>query len=348
MNTLPKNYNIEVEVLQDLSSSGRVRPWRENKLANTVLTAVYKNIAKRFSGVLKPLGDYYLSKANRLDKCARHLVFGVEENGKKRLVFADFCRVRLCPMCQWRRALKVESQMFDIIREIEKLNTYSFIHMTLSFKNISVGDDLSAEIDRLMYAWQKFTKNIVFKPIQGYYRALEIRLNEQQTEYHPHFHILLVVRKSYFHSRDYTSQATWTQAWKQAGQLDYEPHVWLKKIKDSSALFLPELIKYTAKAEDFIFPDDMALSEERVIQLDRALHQRKLICLGGIVRQISQDLKIEINAEDSDLVHIDGEVPQNAMFYRQMAYTWISGVTFANYKFDSDLTDFHNANKAQM
>ena len=49
--------------------------------------------------------------AERLRTCATRLIYGIGEDGKRRLRAANFCRVRLCPICQWRRSLKLYSQM---------------------------------------------------------------------------------------------------------------------------------------------------------------------------------------------------------------------------------------------
>lgn len=42
--------------------------------------------------------------AERLRTCATRLIYGIGEDGKRRLRAANFCRVRLCPICQWRRS----------------------------------------------------------------------------------------------------------------------------------------------------------------------------------------------------------------------------------------------------
>jgi plasmid rolling circle replication initiator protein Rep len=81
-----------VEILTDTSSTGRVRPWREYKMANELLAMVYDSINPK--------------KAGRLRDCADWLGFRIDEEGRKKLVEANFCHVRLCPMCQWRRSIK--------------------------------------------------------------------------------------------------------------------------------------------------------------------------------------------------------------------------------------------------
>ena len=74
------------EVLDDRTSTGRLRPWREFKLANELLSAHYEEIDP--------------SKAERLRNCATYLAYQKSgADGQKVLYHAFFCRVRLCPFC---------------------------------------------------------------------------------------------------------------------------------------------------------------------------------------------------------------------------------------------------------
>ena len=47
----------------------------------------------------------------RMSRCANVLFFGYAEDGERRLRNTSYCRARLCPVCQWRRSLKVRAQM---------------------------------------------------------------------------------------------------------------------------------------------------------------------------------------------------------------------------------------------
>lgn len=62
----------------------------------------------------------YLDKAERLARCAAWAEFErLPEGQGLRLHDASFCRVRLCPMCQWRRSLKLGAQ---VRRVVERAN----------------------------------------------------------------------------------------------------------------------------------------------------------------------------------------------------------------------------------
>ena len=331
--------NTDSEILQDISSSGRVRPWKEKKMQNEILSRIYKLL------FVKTSNNYFLRKAERLENCSKNVLYKVEENGKKRLANAFFCRVRLCSVCQWRRSLKVASQMFDILTEIS--NDYGFINMTLSLSNVGL-DNLGDEIDHLMHTWTKFTQKKIYKNVvKGYYRALEVKLNDRQDEFHPHYHVILVVNKSYFNNKNFTSQAKWRQAWKEAARVAYDPYVWCRKLNEKKILSaVPEFCKYTVKDGDYIFPNDLDLSEKLVEILDRDLSNRRFVAYGGIIKETAKRLQMEdVEAEDIDLVNVENEKKESPTV-RVIAYTWMSGLSLeSNYYRNKDLSNFYTNNR---
>ena len=70
-----------------------------------------------------------------LEECGDTLVFMRNEEGEKRLHGANFCRNRLCPMCNWRRSLKMYSQVSQITDKILTTRKSRFIFVTLTVKN---------------------------------------------------------------------------------------------------------------------------------------------------------------------------------------------------------------------
>lgn len=211
--------NLKIEVLEDVSSSGRHHPWSEKKSKNEVLEGIYRSLSK-FNG------DYYYNKAERLKECANFLLFDKLKNNSLKLNSMNSCKVRLCPVCSWRRSLKIYSHAIKIFSYIETdaeyQRNYSYLFLTLTVPNCS-GDNLSSTIDLLMNAWKylierKEIKNIV----KGWYRGLEITHNINKSSksyntYHPHFHCILVVDKSYLEQRKaergYITQKQWKMLW---------------------------------------------------------------------------------------------------------------------------------------
>ena len=305
--------NQEAEILVDLSNTGKIKPWSEKASKTRVLADIYE--------IVNP------SKAVRLRNCASFLDYHVCENGKKRLVNANFCRVRLCPMCVWRRTLKIFSQTSAIMDVINNEFGYEYIFLTLTMKNCEP-DDLSEAIDMMMNSWNKFSKYKDFKQaIKGFYRGFEVTHNldpnsKDYDTFHPHFHCVLAVNKSYFKSRDYLSQEKWTNLWAKALGVTYHPVVHVKKIKGNTALAVAEVAKYAVKDGDYIIPDDEQMTLKTVELLDRVLAKRRFVSFGGIFKDVHKRLNLD-DPEDGDLImsRYTPDLPD----YKLITYVWHSG-----------------------
>src|SRR5699024_2752766 len=60
-------------------------------------------------------------KAERVKDCAEVLEYKVSyETGEKTLYRVWFCKSRLCPMCNWRRAMKHGIQSQKVVAEVIK------------------------------------------------------------------------------------------------------------------------------------------------------------------------------------------------------------------------------------
>ncbi len=91
-------------------------------------------------------------------------------------------------------ALELSLMMQDIKISYDK----AFIFLTLTTPNV-VAERLGDEIKRYNKSFDKlFKRKVVKRVVKGYVRKLEITYNEKRDDYHPHFHVLIVVNKSYF------------------------------------------------------------------------------------------------------------------------------------------------------
>ena len=110
-----------------------------------------------------------------------------------------------------QRCLKISIIMKWLEAEYDK----AFVFVTLTAPNVKA-EDLQAEIDLYNKAFQRLVKRKEIAPIfDGYIRKLEVTYNADQQTYHPHFHVLFVVNKSYFTSRYYVKQAKWLELWRE-------------------------------------------------------------------------------------------------------------------------------------
>lgn len=339
------------EALADIYISGKDgtrkrRPWREKKVMNMQLADVYKYID--------------MSKSERLEKCATVLQFRKYADGAMKLNSMSSCRVRLCPVCQWRRSLKNfynNKRICDYLMSQDKPGEW--LALTLTMQSVNA-DDLCDALDRLVYAFKKLVLNVDFKRIsRGFYRGIEVThdSNEKITPadykrrkkwldslglkvgddnptfdlYHPHMHVLVYVNKSYFTSRDYLSHEKWVDIWRQALSVSYAPQVNIQKVKnlsqdlcgDGISGAIAEVSKYATKATDYL-TGDLDKDVPTVACLDKALNNRRLIGYGGELLQAKKALKLE-DADTGDLVNVDGEASTTDDF-EIVSYFWHTGV----------------------
>lgn len=297
-----ENYKVDKNgILKDINKKGKDNNWKERKKDNLNLADSYKR-----------LGD---KKYYRVIDCSTFLEFGVTKTSSLKLLQANFCKVRLCPMCAWRRSLKIFGQVSKVMDHVEQNYNYRYIFLTLTVKNC-YGEDLKDTLDLMTSAFNKMNQRKAFKKaIKGYFRSLEITYNKEDDTYHPHFHLILAVNKSYFTDKDYyLSQENWTRLWKESLKVNYTPVVDVRRVKSKDKNFskvIAETAKYTVKSEDFLIKKEdgkinEALTDEVVATLDKALHRKRLVSFGFLFKEIHRQLKLD-DAENGDLKKTDNE-----------------------------------------
>lgn len=279
-----------------------------NKIVSEVLAESYKRLG-------------LLSRWERVLTCSTYLQFQIPINekgqpiGDSKILQANFCKDRLCPMCAYRRSRKIFSQVSRIIKAMPK--EFDYLMLTLTIPNVD-GCELSNSIDKLMKGIDVlFKRRSVKRAVKGYFRALEITRNSETNTYHPHYHFILAVNKSYFTSREYITQPEWLDMWRQAMNDESITQVDIRKInpsedkktpsEDTYSKAVAEVAKYTVKSDDYIIKGDDALTDEIVRILTSATAGRRLVHLSGIFKQVAKQLKLD-NMENGDLVNVDGEL----------------------------------------
>lgn len=325
--------NLGYQELEDYSSTGRKRPWNEKK-SNSILVA---ESFSRISKIYPELNDFYTKKANRINDCGSYLVFQRFTDNSLKLKQAFFCRQRLCTMCNWRRSLKIFSQVSKIMDSMKNESDYDYLFLTLTIRNVD-GPELKDAITELIKGLRKLLmRKRIDSSILGSFRALEVTYNEIDGTYHPHIHVVLCVRKSYF-KKEYINQKEWSDMWKKSMNLDYQPIVHIEKIKGDKKAAVAEAAKYATKEEDLFTMDEenkKTAIDEVIFTLDDALKGRRLIGFTGIFKDYQQKLKLD-DAEDGDLIHIDDDSIRPDLQYVLETYNWRCG-TYLTKKIDSDI-----------
>lgn len=249
---------------------------------------------KLFAAGLKKRGERIMS-CNRVLKISQCAVCGHID-----ILSASYCRDRLCPLCSWRLSIQRYARMRRILETIPPGYEYSLI--TLTVKNCKSAE-LSSTIAAMSAAWadvrrQRWLKN----RLVGWARSLEVTYNKSSREVHPHYHIIAVwsrasaggctaliqewLQRCARHGLTCTAAAQDAQSIKSAGG-------------EGASLIgaICETMKYCVKSKDLL--DGVPLSIVRDIAL--GLEGKKLISLGGIIKQVAAKLALDdIDKPDDD------------------------------------------------
>jgi plasmid rolling circle replication initiator protein Rep len=284
--------------------AARYRPWRKWKAHAAILARAYA-----------AMGDE--ARARRVRFCGSTLRFRECPDGhEKRLAAAQFCRDRLCPLCQWRRSLVHRQAVRKVLAAVEEMEQVRYIFLTLTVPNVDE-DELGPMLDRMMAALQAWTKTPEWTArVRGFVRALEITVNRQTLTFHPHFHLTLVVPDGpdgYFDGRRkgplWWDKKQWQEAWQSVTGLPLAI-VDVRPIQGMAAA-AAEMTKYETKPASILRASDPEGTEWAVRVVGGALRNRRRVEWSGIMRWVRQRLLKADAIQDADggadLVHIDVE-----------------------------------------
>lgn len=251
--------------------------------------------------------------AARMADCGGVLRFGwvtTPQTGETalRLREAHFCRVRNCPVCQWRRSLMWQARFYQSLPKIVQEHPKArWLFLTMTVSNCAVGD-LADTLTAMNAGWQRLKDRKEFAPVLGWVRTTEVTRGQDGSA-HPHFHALVMVPPSWFRGRSYVKQARWVELWRDCMRLDYQPVVDVRAVKErapeaaqtasgarAAALqrAVAETLKYSVK------PSDMTADAEWFLELTRQTHKRRFVATGGALKDV---LRVD---EETDRDFIQG------------------------------------------
>ena len=231
------------EILSDPRKNGKERPWKMHKVNSLKLHELYKKALVLDNNLISE------SRMKSLEECGDNLLFSVNDKNEKRLKSANFCRIRTCPMCNWRKSLKMFGQTNKIANKIlEQLPTTRFIFVTFTVKNCSA-EKLEETISLMNQGFKDLTNknrklaitNKFKSNMLGYIRAMEVTYNQQEDTYHPHIHCIFAVKAGYFKGNGYIKKSDWQYIWGECCNTEYEPIVKVQTIKIAQQKRLPRL-----------------------------------------------------------------------------------------------------------
>lgn len=289
------------ERLRDYKKSGKLRPWKKRR-------NLCEGLGKKLIIIpgFEKIGE-------RMLKCCTYTEFDECEealHGKK-LVSASFCKCRICPNCQSRSATKLREEVFNVASaHLEQHPDHVAIFLTTTTPNVQ-GELLGQEIDKLNAGSKRmFHRKIVKDMNEAHFKALEITFNPTRMDFHPHFHIMMMVRPEYFNPNSplYITHAQWLKIWQEAMRDPTITQVNIQVIKDKGegtlAAIVAEVAKYTTKPGSYVVENkngEVEVNEFAACVILNALHNRRTIGFGGNFRTIRKALNKEKKARAEEL-----------------------------------------------
>ena len=249
------------------------------------------------------------NKADNFKDCGTNI--WLDELGH--ITGANFCKQRLCPVCNYRRSTLMWHKIHQIINEF---GNNEFVFITLTVRNCK-GEELSKTIDHMLASFKRITNRRTWRRnFIGYVRGLEITYNATKDTFHPHVHILVATSENYFKS-DYVDIHTLRSWWVESARLDYFVQVNIEKVKNKEKA-VAEVAKYAVKMSD-ILATEISSQRLRATQiLASCLNGRRLISTGGEITKKARLLKISLD-DDYD----EFSARETSKFYR-----WVNGAYY--------------------
>lgn len=305
----------EPEYLSECSPKDR--PWDQHRGQADDIAAIYARAA----------GVRFSRLAQRVELCSQVLGFGwsPERVGSDALTLklreAHFCRVRHCPICQWRRSLMWIARFLQVIPEVlERYPKGRFIFLTLTQSNVPV-NELRVTLRAMGKAWDRLRKRKEFSVASGWIRTVEVTRGADGSA-HPHYHALLLVPGDYFPSRaKYVDQAEWTKLWRESLKADYDPIVYVEAVKPkrgrpAKGQTLPALVNAARETLKYsVKPADMTADEAWLLEITRQLDKLRFIASGGVLRDILGEGDKETEEDLLLRENSDGEAAESGKLF---------------------------------
>lgn len=237
--------------------------------------------------------DHYTeSKKERIAECGSF--FEISPSGK--IVSANFCKNRFCPICQWRLSVKTFGKVATLQDAVERdFPQYQYIFVTFTLENSKT---LSEGLQAVLKGFNNLTHDRTFRKAQkGFIRSIEVTYNSEYETWHPHVHTVLAVAPEYFMG-GYLNHDAWQALWARATKIDYKPFVDVRAVYNDRYRAVAEIVKYSVKPFDI----QASKSEASDIysELIENLYNRRLRSFGGIYKKLARDIGLcaEISLTD--------------------------------------------------
>ena len=221
----------------------------------------------------------------RIKECNTFLFMVADKTMEKtKLYRSNNCEHRFCPMCAWKKSRKNALKIGVLMQYLREEDNKEFVFLTLTAPNVKA-EELNDEIKHYNKSFQRLMQRKEVKSVvKGYVRKLEVTYNKERDDYHPHFHVILAVNKSYFtDTKAYIARDRWLELWQQSTKNNLITQVDVRKVKvTDNKKEVSEIAKYSAKDSDY-------LEDEKVFDtFYKSLSGKRLIVYSGLFKDASK------------------------------------------------------------
>ena len=141
--------NISVSDNDDLSTiSPRDKPWDKHRVSAEKVEELY-------------LDSDFTHYSKRMSECSQILSFGLvpaDDEIKLKLRSTRSCRVKHCPVCQWRRSLMWKSKAHKLLPAVIKdYPKHRWLFLTLTVRNMPI-KDLKSSLQLMKTGFERLSK----------------------------------------------------------------------------------------------------------------------------------------------------------------------------------------------
>lgn len=262
-------------------ASSRDKVWEDHRAVQDLAQLAFMQAAHKDQ----------IRRGERMANCASYLIFKIltDPNSSElihKLRYAEFCRVRLCPTCMWRKSMAWRARFYEAWPKIFSDRPKArYFHLVLTVPNCEI-EDLRATINRINKAWDRMRARKTW-PAMGFIKSIEVT-RDKRGNAHPHLHALLMVKPEYF-SRNYMNRDDWRKYWLSAIRIPLDSnciHPFVRAVKggpDEVSKAVLEVSKYAVKMA--AMKNILRHNPGRAwfLELDRQLFGSRAVSLGGII-----------------------------------------------------------------
>ena len=193
-----------------------------------------------------------------------------------------------------------------------------WVFLTLTVPNVEIVN-LRAELCAMNEAWHRFIKKKEFKNVLAWVRSTEITKELNRNNYaHPHFHILMMVKSTYFKSH-YVNREKWLKSWREVMRNDsiVSVDVRIADKRNGKKLTGNDLVKSVSETLKYsVKPSDMLVDRDWVVELIKQVHKLRFLSAGGLFKSVFSE-----KLTNEEMIHT-GEDENTGDEIAELMYWW--------------------------